>query len=272
MLSFIKKPTTANEVATPPQPRIWELDFIRGLCVAMMVIDHTLFDMGFLFLQEWFPQGEGGVIFYICSFAKNIYWEHPLRLILHTLALVGFIGACGISCSLSRSNLKRGLKLLVVALLLTAVTALLDHFIGYNQFLISFGILHLLAIAILIYAALRPLGHIPALALGVAIIVVGFIIDPAANQSDNFILLALGLTHKGFSADYFPLIPYLGWFLVGASLGAVIYKKKTSLFPNSGKAKFFRPFYWLGRHALIVYILHQPLIFGLLWLLGAIFA
>lgn len=255
-----------------PLERIWELDFVRGLCVLMMVCDHLLYDLGFIFINDWFPDGEGGVIFVICSFARYVYWQHPIRLVLRAFALIGFIGICGISCSFSRSNLKRGLKLLGLALLITAGTALMDYITGEQRYLISFGILHMLSLSILLYAALSRLGNIPCLVIGLIIIALGWILGPGITDSDNFILFALGLTENGFSADLFNVIPYSGWFLVGASLGAIIYRQKKSLLPGRGKARFFRPFYWLGNHALLVYILHQPLIFALLFALGAIFA
>ncbi|NLF79969.1 MAG: DUF1624 domain-containing protein [Clostridia bacterium] len=140
--------------ASPAAGRIWELDMLRGVCVALMVLDHLLFDLGFVFADQWFGATEGGLIYHLSLFAAHVYWPHPLRLILRLLVLAGFIGGCGISCSLSRSNMRRGLKLLAVALGLTAATALLDLALGRQQFLISFGILHLLALSILVYAAL----------------------------------------------------------------------------------------------------------------------
>lgn len=76
------------------------------------------------------------------------------------MVLAGFIGSCGISCSLSRSNLKRGLKLLAVALALSGATALMDLIMDQQSFFISFGVLHMLALSMLAYAGLsrfRPL-------------------------------------------------------------------------------------------------------------------
>ena len=250
--------------------RIWELDMLRGVCVALMVFDHLMFDLGFVFLGPWFGEAGDGPVYSLCLFAEEVYWPHPLRLILRLLVLAGFIISCGVSCSLSRSNLRRGLKLLAVALGLTAATALLDLALGRQQFLISFGILHLLALAILVYAALQRYGLLPPLLLGLAILLLSLLPDPPW-AAGNFLFLILGWNRDFYTADYFPLIPYLGWFLLGAAVGGLLYRDKRSFFPGRGRSRAARPFLWLGRHALAIYILHQPLIYGLLWSLGKLF-
>jgi uncharacterized membrane protein len=250
--------------------RIWELDLLRGVCVALMVFDHLMFDLGFVFLQPWFDADGSGPVYALCQFARDFYWPHPLRLAIRMLVLAGFIGSCGISCSLSHSNLRRGLKLLAVALALTAFTTLLDAFFGVQQFFISFGILHLLAVSILVYAALQHYGPWPALILGSLVLLLALLPAPAfaAHNYPGFII---GWNQDYYSADYFPLIPYLGWFLVGATAGGWLYRRKRSFFPRRGQGPLARPFLWLGRHALLIYILHQPLIYSLLWGAGWLF-
>jgi uncharacterized membrane protein len=268
MLS-VNEPKIQQTANIRSKERIWELDLIRGFCVLLMIVDHLLFDLGFVFLQQWFPEAEGGPVFALCTFARDIYWTHPLRIAARVFVLSGFIGVCGISCSLSRSNFKRGFKLLLVALALTAATALIDYIAGWGQrYVISFGILHLLAVSILVYAVLQRFGYLPSLLLGAAILILGWFTGSSFSDSPSFFLFALGLSKNGYSADIFPIIPYLGWFLIGAAVGSLLYRQKKSLFPQRGKSSFLRPLYWLGRHALVVYVLHQPLLFGLLWLLG----
>ena len=255
-----------------PRQRIWELDFIRGLCVALMILDHLFYDLGFVFPQQWFADGGSGIIYDICYFARNFYWDWPVRHIIRVMVLAGFIGSCGISCSLSRSNLKRGLKLLAVALALSGATALMDLIMDQQSFFISFGVLHMLALSMLAYAGLSRFGPWPSLVLGAAILVASLFVGPESCSGGGFILFALGMGSEGFSADYFPLIPYLGWFLIGAVLGGWLYREKRSFFPKHGHGKALKPLMWLGRHALLLYILHQPAIYLILLLLGKIFA
>lgn len=270
-MNSVKKMTGAASVGRMTRRRIWELDFIRGFCVTMMILDHLLYDLGYVFFSQWFDAADAdNPIYTVCYFAGHLYWDHPLRLIIRALILAGFIGSCGISCSLSRSNLKRGLKLLLVALALSAVTAGLDRVMDSRSFFISFGVLHMLAVSILVYAGLRRFGMLPCLLLGAIIVLLGWLVHPELSQSDCFFLYILGLSDKGLSADYFPLIPYLGWFLVGAAVGGRLYKNKRSFFPDKGKSRVWKPFLWLGRHALLVYVLHQPAIYGLLLFLGSV--
>ena len=70
-------------------------------------------------------------------------------------------------------------------------------------------------------------------------------------------LYPLGLTAPNFeSADYFPLFPYLGYFLLGAAFGKTRYKSRETLFPNFPPQRFLC---LCGRHSLLIYLIHQPI-------------
>ena len=47
--------------------RIWELDFIRGLCVLLMIFDHVLYDIADIFGRPWYQAakeaGKGSATF-----------------------------------------------------------------------------------------------------------------------------------------------------------------------------------------------------------------
>jgi len=250
--------------------RIWELDFIRGLCVALMIMDHTFYDLGFVFLGQWFPAGGGGLLYGLCDFARNFYWFHPARIVVHALALICFIGICGLCCSFSASNLKRGLKLLAVALLLTAATWGMDLLYGSrDSFIIRFGILHLLALSILAYELLRKLPRRSILLLGLAMAALGWYFQARPTLWSGLVPFALGVGGGSYSADYFPVLPWMGYYLAGAALtGGLLYKEKRSYFPGRGQGKGLRPLLFLGRHSLAAYIVHQPAVYGLLLLIG----
>jgi uncharacterized membrane protein len=81
--------------------------------------------------------------------------------------------------------------------------------------------------------------------------------------------MPLGLVPPSFStSDYFPLLPNLGWFLLGAVMGRTIYRKKQTLLPFvSPKNPIVRFFSFLGRHSLWIYLLHQPILSGICMLL-----
>jgi uncharacterized membrane protein len=75
-------------------------------------------------------------------------------------------------------------------------------------------------------------------------------------------LYPVGLRTSAFSsADYFPLLPYLGYFLAGACLGWRLYPVRRSLLPALSHAgKLSRMLSFCGRHSLLLYLLHQPVL------------
>ena len=82
-------------------------------------------------------------------------------------------------------------------------------------------------------------------------------------------LMPLGLIPPGFSSsDYFPLLPYLGWFLLGACLGRLLYGRRQSLLPDFPSGAWpVRALRWCGTHSLWIYLLHQPVLYALVQLL-----
>ena len=70
-------------------------------------------------------------------------------------------------------------------------------------------------------------------------------------------LFPLGLVPKGFySADYWPLFPQLGFFMLGVVLGRTVYREKKPLLPKlQGKCRFLA---FCGRHSLVLYLAQQP--------------
>lgn len=74
----------------------------------------------------------------------------------------------------------------------------------------------------------------------------------------------LGFLSSDFaSSDYVPLIPWIFLFFVGYFLFR-IFEKNHLL--HSLSAFSFKPLEFIGRHALIIYVIHQPLIYGALYL------
>jgi len=234
-------------------------------------MDHTLYDLGFVFREQWFGNAEaGGFWFNLCEFARYDYFPWAGREMVWPVAVFCFIFISGISCSFSHSNIKRGLRLAVVALLLTAVTMGMDWFMGQeDQLTIRFGILHMLSASILLYCIFKKFGKIFMLFAGLFAIAVGIYFSYVPLETSSYYMGILVRSTSGFqSADYFPLLPYLGFFLIGGALGPWLYPNRRSLFGIDGNRGFMRPVLFTGRHSLIFYILHQPVVYGLLSLAG----
>jgi uncharacterized membrane protein len=231
--------------------RIWEIDFLRGLSIILMVGYHLLFDLG-----EF-----GGV-------RKFLGFSTDLSSAAWTAAQYFFAGLfivlSGISSTLSRSNWRRGLKLLAVSLAVTAATYVFE-----STSAVYFGILQCLAVSIFIYgAAFEKAGPAAGAAWGALVIGLGAalpVLKKAMPVRFDW-LLPLGIHSPSFSSfDYFPLIPWLGVFLIGAALGKSVYAAKRNLLPWRWPETFINA---AGRHSLLIYIVHQPVILGVLYLLG----
>lgn len=113
--------------------RITEIDFLRGICVFLMIIDHAFYDVfGVLpSVFEDFP--------YKNDFSRKLYefavgyWSWLPRNVVRFAVLAVFLTLTGICCSFSRSNLKRGLKLAGVALLVSVATAISAKLTGSGE-------------------------------------------------------------------------------------------------------------------------------------------
>ena len=215
--------------------RIWELDALRGLCILGMVAVHLVFDLqiptgkAFDFVRNW-----GGVLFFLLS---------------------------GLCATLGSRPVRRGAIVLGAGLVCTAVTWVghtLDMLPDYM--VIRFGVLHCLGSCMLLWPVFRKLPVWLLGVLGVSLAALGiYLTRMVMVEFSGFAWLGL-LDPSYSSADYFPLLPYLGFFLLGAALGRLLYGKKESLLPNWGNLWIFRALQWCGRHSLVLYLLHQPVL------------
>ena len=243
------------------------IDELRGFAVFCMVFYHAFYLMAYSFNIKI------GTAFF------NFFT--PVQPIFAAL----FIFLSGISCFLTRSNLARGLKLLGVSLGVTFVTGYLLPLFSMDGFAIYFGVLHLLSCGMLFVALFKPLIlKIPTL-YGLTITfalflltynvqngflgteLFGFDLPKVLYKTNN--LFFLGFYNNTFtSADYFPLLPWIFMFFAGAFVGRLEPKGKL---PEFFEKSYVPAFKFLGKHALIIYLVHQPLIFGLITFLRMVF-
>lgn len=271
-----------NRKSKASSERIWELDFLRGVCVLLMIFDHLMYDIGSnsMFGGAWKEVGNENLTL-IVDLAAQYYKSSVLRHTTQNIVVWIFALLCGISCSFSRNNLKRGIQASIIASIITIVTFFMDD-------TIKFGILHMFAFSILFWWFIDTLcGHNKlftsgvCLFLGVMIIMMneGFMatykLDKTAFATDNNLYFIgefmLGGKSGFSSADYYPIFPTTGYMLIGASLAQFLYPKKKSLLPWLGKYDWYKPFTFWGKIAIWVYALHQVAVVVLLALISFLF-
>lgn len=218
-----------------PEHRIPELDAARGICILGMVIIHLLYD-----LTELYPV---------------LNWEYPpFFLILKNWGGIAFFLISGIAVTLGRRHLRRGLVVLGCGLLVSAAMKLT------GAMPIRFGVLHCLGCCMLLWELFKGAKEQLLAIMGIALAALGLVFTRVTIGITW--LYPLGLIAAGFqSADYFPLLPYFGYFLLGAACGRKRYSQRRSLLAKVDFSKYLPRFFCLcGRHSLFIYLIHQPLL------------
>ena len=218
--------------------RIWEIDFLRGLAVLLMVTFHFIVDLRDFY---GFP----------------LDYRDGFCFILGKSSACLFILCAGISTRFSRSPLRHGLKVLTWGMVLSIVTYFYDPAIY-----IRFGILHLLGVSLLLSAFFSRFTSLQLTFIALSLLLLGNFWEGAAWLRQPW-LIPLGYPPASFATlDYYPLLPWLGLFVLGMILGRQLYPRPLSRLPNDLP---HTPLNWCGRNALAIYLLHQPILLLLLF-------
>ncbi len=230
--------------------RFWEIDFFRGLAIALMVVFNYLFALRFFNIYMF----DGGPLFWI---------------LFPRIVASMFIIIMGVSLTISYSRNKkkskwmkyavRGLKIFSLGLLVTAAT-----YVFVPKFVILFGILHLMGISIILSLPFLRF-RFNSIVFALFVIVVGVELSTLGFGFSPFFWFVPSIF---YTLDYFPLLPWFGVTLLGLFLGSKLYKNGKRRFVISNEPEFSKPFGFLGRHSLIIYIIHLPVLVALLYLLG----
>ncbi len=268
--------------------RVIEVDLLRGFPIFIVVLYHLSVDMTMI---PSIASNYSKVIVNYPTLESLISFCGALgsNSIVHTYLVPLFAGmflfACGISCALSRSNLKRSLILLLLSLLLSLGTLALSYILGMDLF-IPWGILHIMGFSVLIYSLMELLATkvfkkkmhplIP-LAIGLIIFFVGLMLQNGININGrsytwpsktitlsnlssplDIILSALGIYKN--NVDWWPILPFMGLIFIGIGIGLALYGEKKTSYLKPGLYQIpLKPFAFIGSHTLWVYILHQPI-------------
>ncbi|ALM74937.1 conserved membrane hypothetical protein [Thermococcus barophilus] len=232
--------------------RFWEVDLARGIGIIMMVISNFITDL------QYFLNYSG----------HQVFW----KVFAYTTASI-FVFISGLSFWISYSRsikknprpykkyLRRFAKLFGLGILITITTKVL-----LSSGTIYFGILHFLGVASLLAVPFYRFKE-KNIFFGVFFLLGSLIISKI--HANTIALLPLGITpSEFFTLDYFPIFPWLGVYLFGMAMGSLLYPegmRRFNLdFPRILPVRFVC---WAGRHTLKIYIVHQPVLVGLLLLI-----
>lgn len=239
--------------------RLWEVDFIRGIAFILMAFYHTIFIFWFLNIEQFY---------------ENVSWSWWIgRAAASTfLILVGVSGHLAATRLADQQQLlahfiRRGIQILTYALVVTVATLLV-----VPDSAILFGVLHFIGVTQFFLALLVRFSRKSLAALALGTLILGWYFSLLSSQQTWFLML--GIAPYNFQTlDYYPLFPWLGLVIVGVLLGKTIYKDGTrqgifKRLPTQTPGVITKSIAFLGRHALILYMIHLPIIIGSLWLLG----
>ena len=233
-------------MSAPGKQRIWEIDAIRGFLILCVIASHTLFFSSYMLGLFRIPP----VIEYVMQYGGAL-----------------FVLLSGLSCTLGSNSLRRGVYVFVAGMILT-VGSYIGVLLGWlgEDMVIRFGVLHLLGFAMMLAPILKKLPNWTLAVLGLALVVVGYWLEGQPPLVRTPLLFPLGLRYPGFSSgDYFPIAPHLGWFCLGIVLGRILYPTKRSLWPGPWETSLpIRFFCWCGRNSLYIFVLHLPLVGGIM--------
>lgn len=229
--------------------RLVGLDLLRGVAVVAMVVFHCGWDLSFLGLAA--P-----------GLAESFAWS----VFGHAIA-ASFLVLAGFSLVLAHGQGVDSLKFLrrlgIVVAAALAVT--IATYIALPEQFIYFGILHAIALGSLLAV---PFLRAP---LAVVVVAAGLVfVAPLYLRAEAFsaiwlVWLGLGLEAPP-STDYVPLLPWFGFILLGVLLGRTMPAERLQL--SEPPAKPVKVMALAGRHSLAIYLLHQPILYGGLWLLA----
>lgn len=238
--------------------RYHTIDAIRAAAVISMVLYHLYYDIFCLF---------GGHPEY-CFLTPIYLWERSI--------CITFIIISGVSLNFSRHGYRRGLIVAGCAMAVTLVT-----YVMFPEEAIWFGVLHLLSVSMLLTTAIRPLLNKLKPIVGMIVFFVLFMLCygipnrhiglfsyplirlPAALYQYKWLSVVGFLSGDYYSMDYFPILPWVFLFLFGYFLWRFIKEKgfDTVFYKKIPVLDF------IGRHSLLIYMLHQPILYGICYLI-----
>jgi uncharacterized membrane protein len=233
--------------ATLRSNRIAGIDALRGFALCLMFVYHFAFDLRF-----------HGLI--AADFENDPFWLGFRALIVSLfMALVGVSLVLADRTGTTPARFWRRIGVIGACALAVSI----GSWLVFPGTYIYFGILHSIAVVSMLA---WPLTRRPRTAFVIGLMVIAAGVLVAMPAFDARPLSWIGFTtRKPATEDYVPLAPWAGAAFLGIALGhAVARGTLRALSAPFGRGA--RPLRWLGRHSLVIYMVHQPILLGALWL------
>lgn len=237
-------------MSTTSTGRIQALDILRGVAILAMVVFHVAWDL------------------YYFGYSPVDVTSEPRWVIFQKSILSTFMLLVGASLILAhgkrirwRSFLKRLGFLVVAALLVTAGTYWM-----FPEYFVFFGVLHAIALFSVLALPLLGLDGRVILGLGIAVVAASFAYQDAGFTERSLAWIGFWPVSPPTS-DVVPIFPWFGVVVIGMGLMQIAldlgFADRLRAVRSNEAA--LRGLAFLGRWSLLVYLLHQPLIIGVLY-------
>jgi len=218
---------------------------LRGLAMVWMAVFHFSFDLNhFRFIQQ--------------DFHNDPFWTLQRTCIV---SLFLFCAGMGQAVAIDQQQpwprfWRRWLQVAGCALLVS-----LGSWLMFPQSYISFGVLHGIALMLIVVRLTAPWGRALWLAGALALLLPRVVQHPLFDtRLTNWVGL---VTHRPITEDYVPLLPWLGVMWWGVATGQWLLARRREVLTVS-LPRALNPLAVLGRWSLTFYMLHQPVLIGVL--------